>query len=162
MASENLKEIVIENALGGVQVDYGILHFQLATPILVTIVILIMIFALNRLLFQPVLRTLDARQKIIDDSKKQVNQTKSSIEKLSLQYEEQLHQANLEVAQAYQQAREEAQKHREELETQARNFAETELEKNRGTLHKEVGIAREELKEQSTQLSQLITHQLLS
>ena len=57
----DFKQAIIENAWGGFSVDYGLLHLQLATPFAVMIVLFIMIYALNKLLFQPVLRTLDNR-----------------------------------------------------------------------------------------------------
>ena len=61
----DFKQAIIENAWGGFSVDYGLLHLQLATPFAVMIVLFIMIYALNKLLFQPVLRTLDNRSDAI-------------------------------------------------------------------------------------------------
>ena len=57
----DFKQAIIDNAWGGISVDYGLLHLQLATPVVVLIILFIMIFTLNKLLFQPVLRTLENR-----------------------------------------------------------------------------------------------------
>ena len=51
----DFKQAIIENAWGGISVDYGMLHLQLATPAAVLIIIFIMIFTLNKLLFQPII-----------------------------------------------------------------------------------------------------------
>jgi len=59
----DFKQAIIENAWGGISVDYGMLHLQLATPAAVLIIIFIMIFTLNKLLFQPIIRTLDNQSK---------------------------------------------------------------------------------------------------
>ena len=64
----DFKQAIIDNAWGGINMDYGLLHLQLATPVAVLIVLLIMIVTLNKLLFQPVLRTLDNRKKVIEKS----------------------------------------------------------------------------------------------
>ena len=47
----DFKQAIIENAWWGVSIDYGMLHLQLATPTAVLIIILLMIVALNKLLF---------------------------------------------------------------------------------------------------------------
>ncbi len=74
----NFKQAVIENAWGGFSMDYGLLHLQLATPFAVLIVLFIMIYALNKLLFQPVLRTLDNRNQAIAKSQQSVVQINES------------------------------------------------------------------------------------
>ncbi len=67
----DFKQAIIENAWGGFNMDYGLLHLQLATPLTVLAFILLMIFLLNKLFFQPVLRTLDQRKENIQGSMKQ-------------------------------------------------------------------------------------------
>ena len=75
----DFKQAIIENAWGGISVDYGMLHLQLATPAAVLVIICIMIFTLNKLLFQPVIRTLDNRKEIIAKSQKRVVQVEGEI-----------------------------------------------------------------------------------
>ena len=76
----DFKQAIIENAWGGISVDYGLLHLQLATPFAVFIVLFIMIYALNKLLFQPVLRTLDNRTDAIAKSEQTVIQVSEEVE----------------------------------------------------------------------------------
>ena len=45
----DFKQAIIENAWGGFNMDYGLLHLQLATPLTVLAFILMMIFLLNKL-----------------------------------------------------------------------------------------------------------------
>ena len=78
----DFKQAIIENAWGGFSVDYGLLHLQLATPFAVMIVLFIMIYALNKLLFQPVLRTLDNRNDAIAKSQQSVIQVSEEVESL--------------------------------------------------------------------------------
>jgi hypothetical protein len=47
----DFKQAIIENAWGGFNMDYGLLHLQLATPLTVLAFILLMIFLLNKLFF---------------------------------------------------------------------------------------------------------------
>ena len=86
----DFKQAIIENAWGGFSVDYGLLHLQLATPFAVMIVLLIMIYALNKLLFQPVLRTLDNRNDAIDKSQQSVIQVSEEVERLKLEFQQKL------------------------------------------------------------------------
>ena len=78
----DFKQSVIENAWWGISVDYGMLHLQLATPTAVLVVILFMIFVLNKLLFKPVLRTLDNRKETIENSQKKVLSSNEELELL--------------------------------------------------------------------------------
>ncbi len=78
----DFKQAIIDNAWGGISVDYGMLHLQLATPVVVLIILFIMIFTLNKLLFQPVLRTLDNRSAVIEKSQKRAIQVSEEVEHL--------------------------------------------------------------------------------
>ena len=70
--------------------DYGLLHLQLATPFAVMIVLFIMIYALNKLLFQPVLRTLDNRIDAITKSQQSVIQVSEEVESLKQEFQQKL------------------------------------------------------------------------
>ena len=93
----DFKQAVIENAWWGLSMDYGLLHLQLATPLVVLLILLIMIFTLNKLLFQPVLRTLDNRKQVIDNSQSQVARAIEEIEKLRVEIDHKLHEARAQV-----------------------------------------------------------------
>ena len=70
--------------------DYGLLHLQLATPFAVMIVLFIMIYALNKLLFKPVLRTLDNRSDAIAKSQQSVIQVTEEVERLKQEFQQKL------------------------------------------------------------------------
>ena len=93
----DFKQAIIENAWGGISVDYGMLHLQLATPAAVLIIIFIMIFTLNKLLFQPIIRTLDNRKKVIVKSQKRVGQVEGEVERLKQDFQQKLNEVRSEV-----------------------------------------------------------------
>ncbi len=162
MDYEQIRSIFIENAWLNVNMDYGLLHVQLATPILVFFILLFMIFMLNKLLFQPVLQTLDGRLKIIDESNKSVSSTKEEIAKLSQEYEEQLASARAEINQMYQAARQAAQERKDEILQQARKAGEEEIEKGRTALSEEIQQARKQLQNAAQDLAEHTTDRLLN
>ena len=86
----DFKQAIIENAWAGFSVDYGLLHLQLATPFAVMIVLFIMIYSLNKLLFQPVLRTLDNRSDAITKSQHSVIQVSEEVESLKQEFQQKL------------------------------------------------------------------------
>ena len=93
----DFKQAIIENAWGGISVDYGMLHLQLATPAAVLIIIFIMIFTLNKLLFQPIIRTLDNRKEVIVKSQKRVGQVEGEVERLKQDFQQKLNEVRTEV-----------------------------------------------------------------
>ena len=147
-----MKERFVENAWWGFNIDYGLLHLQLATPVVVFILLLLVIFIMNRWLFQPVLRTLNNREKIVEDSKVQTATTSAEINNLRLEYEEQLRAARREVAEIYNLTRQEALKQRETLLLEVRQLGEEELKKGKILLNEELEVAKSQL--------QLLTHNL--
>ena len=83
----DFKQAIIENAWGGFNMDYGLLHLQLATPLTVLAFILLMIFLLNKLFFQPVLRTLDQRKENIQGSMKQSERLSKELERMQSDFQ---------------------------------------------------------------------------
>ena len=139
------KQTIIENAWGGIAVDYGLLHFQLATPIVTLAIIFIVYKSLNSFLFQPVLRTIDQREKFVQDRRDRVAVLTKEIETLGDQFDHKLHVARSKVSHVMNEAYEQSHKHREEtilkqralLEREARNAHErliAETEQTRATL----------------------------
>ena len=139
------KQTIIDNAWGGIAVDYGLLHFQLATPIVTLAIIFIVYKSLNSFLFQPVLRTIDQREKFVQDRRDRVAVLTKEIETLGDQFDHKLHVARSKVSHVMNEAYEQSHKHREEtilkqralLEREARNAHErliAETEQTRATL----------------------------
>ncbi|MGK5095033.1 ATP synthase F0 subunit B [Deltaproteobacteria bacterium TL4] len=157
----DLKQIVIDNAWGGLSMDYGLLHVQLATPLLMALTIFIMVVVLNKLLFQPVLRTLDNRKKIIEESKHTVETTRAHINKLSQEYEKKLESARVEINEVLNVARGEALKQKDALLAQARSAGDEEIERGKAKLQTEVESAKTLLQAISEQLAGVTAKHLL-
>ena len=126
----DFKQAIIENAWAGFSVDYGLLHLQLATPFAVMIVLFIMIYSLNKLLFQPVLRTLDNRSDAITKSQQSVIQVSEEIESLKQEFQQKLDGIRTEALHIRNTEHEEGITERESMILEERQTLENELEKN--------------------------------
>ena len=158
----DFKKAVIENAWGGFNVDYGMLHFQLATPAFVLIVILIMIFTLNRLLFKPVLRTIDNRKETIEKSKNKVLQASEEFEKLETEFQQKLEGVRSEVLHLLNSGHEEGIQKRESIITEKRSELQIELDKNINELSGEIKETKIKFAKLNQDLSVSISKRLLN
>ena len=156
------KHIVIENAWASVNMDYGLLHAQLGTPIITAILLLIMILALNKLLFQPVLRTLDNRKKEIEESQNTVASTKIKIEQLRQDYDKKLVAARKQVAQTFQDILHDSQKQKEALIIETVQLCEEEQKNGKVALQQEVKVARASLEALSGKIADQTANHLLN
>ena len=156
------KQAIIENAWGGISMDYGLLHVQLATPVAAFILMIIVMIALNKLLFQPVLRTMDKRKSVIGENQDKTEAARKRIETLSQEYQEKFDEARQQASVARQEARQQATKYRESLLKSTRAEAEAELEKQRENLTNEIKVARTALEKETTNIATLVTNQLLN
>ena len=156
------KSTIIENAWWDVAIDYGLLHVQLATPIVVLITIGVVMFALNQLLFKPVLKTLDRRENIINSNHSAATEMRNEVQQLSLQYEKKLSAARQEVQDTFQSLRLEAQTERETTLSSIRKKVEVELEQKRSELEQNLSQVQEELKKASAQFADVTVTKLLS
>ena len=134
----DFKQAIIENAWGGFSVDYGLLHLQLATPFAVMIVLFIMIYALNKLLFQPVLRTLDNRSNAITKSQQSVIQVSEEVESLKQDFQKKLDAVRMEALHLRNTGHEEGLAERESMILEERKALENEIEKNIAALEGEI------------------------
>ena len=134
----DFKQAIIENAWGGFSMDYGLLHLQLATPFAVLIVLFIMIYALNKLLFQPVLRTLDNRPHAIAKSEQTVIQVSEEVESLKQDFQKKLDAVRLEALHLRNTGHEEGLAERESMILEERKTLENEIEKNIAELEEEI------------------------
>ena len=158
----DFKQAVIENAWGGLSMDYGLLHLQLATPLVVLLLLLIMIFTLNKLLFQPVLRTLDNRKQVIDNSQSQVARAIEEIEKLRVEIDHKLHEARAQVMHLINEARDVGIHEKEVMIHTELEKLEEELEQNRAELQQQVTVAKAELQTVSVEIATNTAARLLS
>ncbi len=157
----DFKQAIIENAWGGISVDYGMLHFQLATPALVVIIILFMIFALNKLFFQPVIRTLDNRKEIISKSQKRVIQVEVEVEHLKKDFQHKLNEVKAEVLNIRNLGREKGMASREAMIIEERKTLQKEFENNFDRLSKEIKTTKTSFSILNKELSFSISKQLL-
>ena len=158
----DFKQAIIENAWGGFSVDYGLLHLQLATPFAVLIVLFIMIYALNKLLFQPVLRTLDNRTDAIAKSEQTVIQVSEEVESLKQDFQKKLDAVRMEALHLRNTGHEEGLAERESMILEERKTLENEIEKNIAELEGEIKSTKTVFTKLNKELSVSISKQLLN
>ena len=158
----NFKQAVIDNAWGGINLDYGLLHLQLATPLTVLVFILVMIFVLNRLFFQPVLRTLDLRRKKIDESHKQSELLKKEVERMKIDFDQNLKETRKSVMEIHQSERNLATSEIEEIIQKEHHVLEAEMIKQTKQLQQEFAIAQKHFLKLSKDFSIQVSERLLN
>ena len=158
----DFKQAIIENAWGGFSVDYGLLHLQLATPFAVLIVLFIMIYALNKLLFQPVLRTLDNRTDAIAKSEQTVIQVSEEVESLKQDFQKKLDAVRMEALHLRNTGHEEGLAERESMILEERKTLENEIEKNISELEGEIKSTKKKFSKLNKELSVSIRKQLIN
>ena len=158
----DFKQAIIENAWGGFSVDYGLLHLQLATPFAVLIVLFIMIYALNKLLFQPVLRTLDNRTDSIAKSEQNIIQVSEEVESLKQDFQKKLDAVRMEALHLRNTGHEEGLAERESMILEERNTLENEIEKNIAELEGEIKSTKKIFSKLNKELSESIRKQLIN
>ena len=158
----DFKQAIIENAWGGFSVDYGLLHLQLATPFAVLIVLFIMIYALNKLLFQPVLRTLDNRTDAIAKSEQTVIQVSEEVESLKQDFQKKLDAVRMEALHLRNTGHEEGLAERESMILDERKALENEIEKNIAELEGEIKSTKKKFSKLNEELSVSIRKQLIN
>ena len=158
----DFKQAIIENAWGGFSVDYGLLHLQLATPFAVLIVLFIMIYALNKLLFQPVLRTLDNRTDAIAKSDQTVIQVSEEVESLKQDFQKKLDAVRMEALHLRNTGHEEGLAERESMILEERKALENEIEKNIAELEGEIKSTKKKFSKLNEELSVSIRKQLIN
>ena len=158
----NFKQAIIENAWGGFSVDYGLLHLQLATPFTVLVVLFIMIYTLNKLLFQPVLRTLDNRTDAIAKSEQTVIQVSEEVESLKQDFQKKLDAVRMEALHLRNTGHEEGLAERESMILEERKTLENEIEKNIAELEVEIKSTKRIFSKLNEELSASIRKQLIN
>ena len=158
----DFKQAIIENAWGGFSVDYGLLHLQLATPFAVMIVLFIMIYALNKLLFQPVLRTLDNRTDAIAKSEQSVIQVSEEVESLKQDFQKQLDALRTEALHLKNTGHEEGLAERESMILEERQTLENEIEKSISELEGEINSTKKIFSKLNKELSASIRKQFIN
>ena len=141
--------------------DYGVLHLELNTALFIFVLVLIVMYSMNRLLFNPVLRTLDNRTQMLGKLRDSTQQQLREIEALDRDYQTQLAQVREEVNAYRQEARRDAQDVVEDFLADARKAVETDLTSALSELEKEAQRLRDELAERVGGLAQHISRRVL-
>ncbi len=158
----DFKQAIIENAWGGFNMDYGLLHLQLATPFTVLVIILLMIFALNKLLFQPVLRTLDQRKETMSGCAKQVGRLNIEIERLQQDIQNTLDEARREALHVINSGRDESLQEKNMMLGKERRTLEEEMKVQTKELQRDFESARQRFAELNVELSTLVVQRMLN
>ena len=158
----DFKQAVIDNAWGGINLDYGLLHLQVATPVTVLIFILVMIFFLNRLLFQPVMRTLDLRREKMDESLRQSERFDQEAERMGMEFEQSLSDSRKSVMEIHQAKRNEGLSGKEKIIEKERDELEAEMIKQTGLLQQEFAEVQKRFVKLSQNLSTQVSERILN
>ncbi len=141
--------------------DYGVLHLELNTALFILVLFGIVVFALNGLLFRPVLRSLDNRTALVEGIQSDNAAKEAEIERLAEEYRANLDRVREEVAQFRQENRRAASLEAESILAVARETTERELEAALATLETEMAGLRREALGNVERIAQQITQRVL-
>ena len=142
--------------------DLGLLHLELNTFLFVLMLVLVAMFFLNALLFRPVLRTLEAREKVRKSLEVAMNSGKEEISRLQETYEKDLARLREDVAQVRSASHKEAQKAVEKILEAAREESKKEYSQAHEALSKQIAEARKGLDTVAKNLAERTIGRMLS
>jgi F-type H+-transporting ATPase subunit b len=142
--------------------DFQILHLQLNTPLFIFVLLLVVMLALNYLLFRPVLRTLDGRQAEYDRLAQQAEQQKNELAALTEQYKRDLDRVRGEVEAVRQDAHANSHKAQVAVLEKARADADKALQSALAELKSDVDAARKSLGRTARQLAEQTAERMLT
>ena len=142
--------------------DFDILFMDVNTPLYILVLVLIVMFCMHKLLFQPIFRTLDARQAHAEALRKQQAAHEQEIAGLVETYNQRLQQVKAEVAQLRQVARVDAQKTVQSILDRARQQADAAFQAAMADLQSEVTLARDELAQRAASLADRAASRILN
>jgi F-type H+-transporting ATPase subunit b len=141
--------------------DYGVLHLELNTALFILVLFLVVMFALNWLLFKPVLRTLDGRAALLAGIQTDNARKEQEIAKLTREYETRMAQIRDEIDRLRQDSRRESAKAAEGIVSAARQAAEQKMSSVLAELQREVARVRAEALAGAKSLAAEITRRVL-
>ena len=142
--------------------DFDILNMQLNTPLFILALVLFVMFFMNKLLFQPVLKALEERESYLSGLSEGAAGQKAEFQRLTEEYEQKLEHVKGEVAQVRQEARKEAQEAIDAILYKARQEADAELRQALSELDREVEQAKSELQQAVGGLAEKAAGQILN
>lgn len=141
--------------------DFGILHMELNTFLYTLSLILVVMFFLNKLLFQPVLRTLENRGKLESSLGKSTEDRHKEIERMTEAYQESLVKVREEVAKVRAESHKAIQTEVEGILSQARNEAQADFDKAMEDLNQQMETVRGELSATAQALAEQATNRIM-
>jgi len=141
--------------------DYGVLHLELNTALFILVLFLAVMLLLNRLLFKPVLRTLDGRAALLTGIQADNARKEQEIAKLTREYETRMAKIRDEVDQLRKESRRESAKAAEGILAAARQAAEQKLSAALAELEREIQRSRAEALAGAKGLAGQITRRVL-
>lgn len=141
--------------------DYGVLHLELNTALFILALFLTVTFVLNRLLFRPVLLTLDARAALVTAVREDNTRKQGEIDRLTAEYEARMDEIRAELDRFRQEARRETAQQVEGILSRARTQAEQRLATAMGELERDMQQVRKDVLQGAGQLAQQITRRVL-
>lgn len=142
--------------------DFDILNLQLNTPLFILALVLFVMFFMNKLLFQPVLKALEEREGYLSGLSEGAAGQKTEFQRLTGEYEQKLEQVKGEVAQVRQEARKETQEAIDGILYKARQEADAGLRQALSELDREVEQAKSELQQAAGGLAEKAADQILN
>lgn len=141
--------------------DFQLLHMELNTPLFMLVVVLVVVYFMNRWLFRPVMRTLDNRDGLLADLQQRTESNRGEVRRMSEQYQQDLQRVRAEVSQVRSEAHAEAQREVGEIIGQARQQGREEHAQAMGDMQAQVEQVRAELGEQARTLAEQATNRIL-
>jgi F-type H+-transporting ATPase subunit b len=141
--------------------DFDILHMELNTALYILVLVLVVMFLLNRLLFQPVLRTLDNRSRLMTSLSEAAQSHRAEIARLNEDYEARLADVRAEVARLRQETSRQTHAEVDGILGQARKEAQADFQAAMDDLRQQVEAAKRELSDASQRLAEQTTNRIL-
>jgi len=142
--------------------DFGMLHLEWPTALFILVIFLLTMFVLNALLFQPILKTLESRQKDLDQNKKETEDLARSIEKSDQDYQAKLAEMREEIQSSRQNAIDEALANAKQIVEQAKENINQKLADAEKELDQERQSALDQAASLTSDLTQLIKSKVLA
>ena len=142
--------------------DFDLLHLQLNTPLFITLLVLVVLWLLNRLWFAPVLRSLDARGLLLKGWGESAERDTAESEKMLADYERRLSEVKQQLDAMRGEGLRAAEQMAEQVIAKAREAAERELAEARAEVKQQVAEVERALPQQVQWLSEQVSKRLLS
>ena len=128
---------------------------------IVVVLVLILMWVLNLMLYRPMLKGLDDRKEIVEGAARDAENAEQNIEKLQLEYDHALQDARKDAKAAFNQNQDEALSKEKEILTEAQQKSEKFMEKAMNDLNKSTDSAKDQLKSYIETLSREISSKIL-